>query len=210
MYNNFTQLGLGTSTIASYGRSLSLNDAKKLFDTAFDYNIRTIDTSDTYGSGDTERLIGKVIKNKRNNSFIISKVGVPYLSLPAILSAKALTTGAFNTVPSTGTCLANTNIDGNNVRSGTNKPIPPIPSKINPINAHLNTITKNIPPKKQIVARIFSFLVNKVNVRCNPINATKPVKNKIFPIANIARSNNIKQPNIKKPKPIDIRPIPIF
>jgi pyridoxine 4-dehydrogenase len=86
MYNNLTQLGLGTSTLASYGRSLSLNDAKKLFDTAFDHNIRTIDTSDTYGSGDTERLIGKVIKNKRNNSFIISKVGVPYLSLPAILS----------------------------------------------------------------------------------------------------------------------------
>ena len=86
MNNNFTQLGLGTSTIASFGRSTSYAQAKKLFDAALNFNIRTIDTSDTYGSGDAERLIGKIIKNKRNDVFIISKVGYPYLSLPAILS----------------------------------------------------------------------------------------------------------------------------
>ena len=86
MKENFTPLGLGTSTIASLGRSLTFNSAKKLFDTALDYNIKTIDTSNTYGSGDAERLIGKIIKDKRNDTFIISKVGMPYLSLPAFLS----------------------------------------------------------------------------------------------------------------------------
>ena len=86
MYNSFTKLGLGTSTIASFGRSLSYIQAKNLFDAALDHNIRTVDTSDTYGSGDAERLIGKIIKEKRNDFFIISKAGYSYLSLPEILS----------------------------------------------------------------------------------------------------------------------------
>ena len=86
MNNSFTKLGLGTSTIASFGRSLSYIQAKKLFDAALNFNIRTIDTSDTYGSGDAERLIGKIIKKKRNDFFIISKAGHQYLSLPEILS----------------------------------------------------------------------------------------------------------------------------
>ena len=86
MDNSFGKLGLGTSTIASFGRSLAYIRAKKLFDTALDFNIRTIDTSDVYGSGDAERLIGKIIKEKRNDFFIISKAGYQYLSLPGILS----------------------------------------------------------------------------------------------------------------------------
>ncbi len=86
MKDNLTPLGLGTSTIASLGSSLSFNSARNLFDAALDLNIRTVDTSNTYGSGDAERLIGKVIKHKRNNYFITSKVGLPYLSLPKFLS----------------------------------------------------------------------------------------------------------------------------
>ena len=35
MNNSFSKLGLGTSAIASFGRSLSYIRAKKLFDTAF-------------------------------------------------------------------------------------------------------------------------------------------------------------------------------
>ena len=42
MKDNFTPLGLGTSTIASLGRSLTFNSAKKLFDTALDYNIKLL------------------------------------------------------------------------------------------------------------------------------------------------------------------------
>jgi len=86
MNNNFTQLGLGTSTIASLGRSLTFNQAKNIFDAAIEYNIRTVDTSNTYGSGDAERLIGKIVKDKRQDFFIISKVGHPYLSMPAFLT----------------------------------------------------------------------------------------------------------------------------
>ena len=86
MNNNFTQLGLGTSVIASLGRSNSFSKIDNIFNTAIDLNIKTIDTSDTYGSGDAERMVGKIIKNRRNETFIVSKVGYPYVSLPAILS----------------------------------------------------------------------------------------------------------------------------
>jgi pyridoxine 4-dehydrogenase len=86
MNNNFTQLGLGTSVIASLGRSNSFSKIDNIFNTAIDLNIKTIDTSDTYGSGDAERMVGKIIKNRRNETFIVSKVGYPYVSLPEILS----------------------------------------------------------------------------------------------------------------------------
>ncbi|MDC0619441.1 aldo/keto reductase [Candidatus Pelagibacter ubique] len=86
MFENFSKLGIGTSNIASYGRSISFDNTKRLLDAALEYNINTLDTADTYGSGDAERLIGKIIKNNRNKFFIISKVGYPYLALPEILS----------------------------------------------------------------------------------------------------------------------------
>ena len=86
MDKKISKLGLGTGNIASFGRSLSFKKAKRLFDLALDNHICTIDTSDTYGSGDAERLVGKIIKDKRNDVFIISKVGYPYVALPEIMS----------------------------------------------------------------------------------------------------------------------------
>ena len=86
MNKKISKLGLGTSNIASLGKSLPYNKAKRLFDLAFDMNVSTIDTSDTYGSGDAERLIGKIIEGKRNNIFVISKVGYPYITLPKSMS----------------------------------------------------------------------------------------------------------------------------
>ena len=81
-----TRLGLGTSRIASLGDALSYSDAHALINAAFDNGIRVIDTSDTYGSGDSERLIARVISGKRNEFFIITKAGFPYMSLPGVLS----------------------------------------------------------------------------------------------------------------------------
>ena len=86
MFDNFSELGLGTSNLASFGRALSFKKAKNLIDQAIDAEIKTFDTADTYASGDTERLIGKIIQNKRDKIFIISKVGLPYIDLPEFLS----------------------------------------------------------------------------------------------------------------------------
>ena len=86
MFENFSELGLGTSNLASFGRALSFKKAKNLIDQAIDAEIKTFDTADAYASGDTERLIGRIIQNKRDKIFIISKVGLPYIDFPEFLS----------------------------------------------------------------------------------------------------------------------------
>lgn len=84
--NNFTNLGLGTSHLASLGRAITTSDAKKLFEASLEKNVRVIDTSNTYGSGDSERLIGKSIKGVRDEFFIMTKAGFPHVHLPSSLS----------------------------------------------------------------------------------------------------------------------------
>src|SRR5437899_2655867 len=78
--------GLGTSQIASLGRRLPYSKALKLFGTAFDNNVNIIDTADTYGSGDSEYLIGKILSQMNDNPFIITKAGFPYSAAPYWLS----------------------------------------------------------------------------------------------------------------------------
>lgn len=48
---NLTSSGLETSHIASMGRSISNAEANNLFKTALDLNVKTIDTSNSYGLG---------------------------------------------------------------------------------------------------------------------------------------------------------------
>lgn len=84
--NTISPLGLGTSQIASLGRGINHSEAKRLFDTALDYEVTTIDTADTYGSGDSERMIGKAIQAKRSDFYVITKAGFPHVHLPGFLS----------------------------------------------------------------------------------------------------------------------------
>jgi pyridoxine 4-dehydrogenase len=83
---NYSSLGLGTSHTASLGRRISTAEAKNLFHLALELNVTTIDTSDTYGSGDSERMIGRAISAKRKDFQIITKAGFPYLDLPGFMS----------------------------------------------------------------------------------------------------------------------------
>lgn len=78
--------GLGTSQIASLGRRLDFNKAVELFKFAFNNNISIIDTASSYGSGDAEYLIGKVLKEINFKPFIITKAGFPYAAYPQLFS----------------------------------------------------------------------------------------------------------------------------
>lgn len=78
--------GLGTSQIASLGRGLRYDEALNLFRTALENGVKIFDTADTYGSGDSEYLIGKVLKDLNIEPFIITKAGFPYCSTPYWLS----------------------------------------------------------------------------------------------------------------------------
>jgi pyridoxine 4-dehydrogenase len=84
--SNFSTIGIGTSHLASLGSRLSFTEADKLFAKALESNVTLIDTSDTYGSGDAERLIGRSIQENRDNFFIMTKAGFPFMALPNFLS----------------------------------------------------------------------------------------------------------------------------
>lgn len=84
--NALSALGIGTSQIASLGKGINFHDVERLFDTALDCQVTTIDTADTYGSGDAERMIGKAIQTKRSDFYVITKAGFPHVHLPGFLS----------------------------------------------------------------------------------------------------------------------------
>lgn len=80
-------MGLGTSNTASFGRGMSFKSAADLFKSAYELGVCVIDTADTYGSGDSERLIANAInRDFKNDFFIITKAGFPCSSLPGWMS----------------------------------------------------------------------------------------------------------------------------
>ena len=68
-------LGLGTGTLASMGRSASVGEALALIDTMEELALNTIDTADSYGSGDCEYLLTKALAGRRERFRIITKAG---------------------------------------------------------------------------------------------------------------------------------------
>jgi aryl-alcohol dehydrogenase-like predicted oxidoreductase len=60
---------------SSFGSRASEEESIKIIDEALDFGINLIDTSNIYGEGESERIIGKAIKNKRQNVILASKFG---------------------------------------------------------------------------------------------------------------------------------------
>ncbi|WP_433983092.1 aldo/keto reductase [Tunturiibacter empetritectus] len=82
-----SRMGLGTGRLASLGSSLTRRQAIGLIHAAIDHDIRVIDTADTYGSGDSERVIGAALKERRRDDcFLITKAGFAHVALPAAFS----------------------------------------------------------------------------------------------------------------------------
>lgn len=79
-------LGIGTSRAASLGSRLSTAQFGDLLELATASQINLIDTADTYGSGDSERLIREGIHNDRSSYFVMTKAGLPYVHTPEWLS----------------------------------------------------------------------------------------------------------------------------
>jgi aryl-alcohol dehydrogenase-like predicted oxidoreductase len=86
LLKDISLIGLGTSNIASLGRSMNHYNFNNLLHAAIDNEINIIDTANTYGSGDSEFMIGKSIRNVRDDLFIMTKAGLPVVNLPEYLS----------------------------------------------------------------------------------------------------------------------------
>ena len=82
---NWSKLGLGTGTLASLGRAASFSEVDRLVGAMLDIGVTVIDTADSYGSGDCERLIGKVLRGRRESFTIVTKAGYRLSNLPGPL-----------------------------------------------------------------------------------------------------------------------------
>jgi aryl-alcohol dehydrogenase-like predicted oxidoreductase len=77
--------GWGTGTIASLGRKMP-REAISQFRQVFAENAQwTIDTADSYGSGDAERLLARILPRDDRSRMLITKAGYSYSNLPSFL-----------------------------------------------------------------------------------------------------------------------------
>lgn len=74
-------VGLGTGRLASAAGGLSRSDAQKLIGIAEDCGINLIDTADSYGQGECEKIIGAALEGRRSRFILISKAGFSFTAL---------------------------------------------------------------------------------------------------------------------------------
>ena len=84
-------VGLGTGRLASLGAGYSKKDAFQCMETAMELGINLVDTADSYGSSDCEKLLGSILKEMGYPMFVSSKAGYRFCDLPGPL-------GLFNQV----------------------------------------------------------------------------------------------------------------
>jgi len=75
-------LGIGTSRLASLGSGHTRAQAARLLDTAWDLGVDFIDTADTYGSSAAERLLGSLLRTRKDRFRIATKGGLTVVDLP--------------------------------------------------------------------------------------------------------------------------------
>lgn len=68
-------VGLGCARIGSFNNPRSPAESRALIARALEIGITTLDTSNIYGQGDSERAIGAALRGRRDQAFIITKTG---------------------------------------------------------------------------------------------------------------------------------------
>lgn len=73
---NLSRIGLGASRMGSFNNPQPLRDSIRLVQGAIELGVTTIDTSNIYGQGDSERAIGAALAGgARSRAFVITKGG---------------------------------------------------------------------------------------------------------------------------------------
>lgn len=84
-HDTFSKLGLGTGMLASLRGGLSQAEAGRLLDAASEHGINLIDTADSYASGECERLLGRLLRGRRETFSLMTKAGYASADLPGPL-----------------------------------------------------------------------------------------------------------------------------
>ncbi len=78
---NCSIIGLGTGRMASVSGGVSRHSAAQLLATAEASGINLIDTADSYGQGECEKILGHALVGRRDKFFIVTKSGYCFSSL---------------------------------------------------------------------------------------------------------------------------------
>ncbi len=81
-----SEIGFGAWTIALdwWGKKIEDDEAKRMLKRAYDLGINFFETSDMYGKGKSEKLIGEVFKGMRNEIVISTKYGYEFENVAQI------------------------------------------------------------------------------------------------------------------------------
>ena len=81
-----SEIGFGAWTIALdwWGKKIEEDEAKRMLKKAYDVGINFFETADMYGKGKSERLIGEVFSDMRNEVIISSKYGYDFSNVEQI------------------------------------------------------------------------------------------------------------------------------
>lgn len=78
----WSRLGLGTGTLASLGRASSDKDVERLLSSMHEIGVTVIDTANSYGSTDCERLLGRAMRRTEKPFTLVTKAGYCHGDLP--------------------------------------------------------------------------------------------------------------------------------
>ncbi|KAJ2655985.1 hypothetical protein IWW48_005266, partial [Coemansia sp. RSA 1200] len=70
------RIGLGTATMSSAYGAADDDESVKVLNRAIDIGCNFLDTADMYGLGHNEKLISRVLKERRKDVFLCSKFGI--------------------------------------------------------------------------------------------------------------------------------------
>lgn len=81
-----SEVGFGAWTIALnwWGKEIDEDEAKRMLKKAYDVGINFFETGDMYGKGKSEKLIGEVFKDMRNEVVISTKYGYDFKNVEQI------------------------------------------------------------------------------------------------------------------------------
>jgi aryl-alcohol dehydrogenase-like predicted oxidoreductase len=70
-----SKLGLGCSKVGSFNNPAPMSQIRGVMERALDLGVTVFDTADIYGQGDSEREIGRAIRGRREQAFVVTKFG---------------------------------------------------------------------------------------------------------------------------------------
>ncbi|WP_421740082.1 aldo/keto reductase [Caulobacter sp.] len=70
-----SRLGIGCSRIGSFNNDTPIAETRVMLAEALDLGVTVFDTANIYGQGDSERELGRLLKGRSEQAFVVTKLG---------------------------------------------------------------------------------------------------------------------------------------